>query len=72
MGAKSGLRLNNRRYETVVEKVPLRAVRVLCKENVTVPAASEFILEGEGNYMSLCSDFALISPCQDTDMGGLK
>ena len=37
-----------------------------------MPAASEFILEGEGNYMSLCSDFALISPCQDTDMGGLK
>ena len=71
MGAKSGLRLNNRKYETVVEKVPLRAVRVICKENVTVPANSEFILEGGANSLSLCSAFALISPCQDTDLEGL-
>ena len=71
MGAKSGLKLNNKKYDTIVEKVPLRAVRVICRDDVLVPANSEFILEGEGNSMLLGSDFALISPSEDTDVNGL-
>ena len=71
LGAKAGLRLDNRKYDTIIEKVPLRAVRVICREDVIVPANSEFILEGEGNSMSLCSDYGLISPCGDIDIDGL-
>lgn len=71
LSAKSGLRLNNRKYMTVTESVPFRAVRVTCKEEVTVPANSEFILAGEGNALLLGSEFGLISPCGDTCIEGL-
>ena len=72
LGAKAGLRLDNRKYDTIIEKVPLRAVRVICQEDVIVPANSEFILEGEGNSMSLCSDYGLISPCGDIDRESVR
>ena len=62
LGPKSGLKLNNRKYETVFEKVPFRAVRVICRDDIIVPANSEFILEGEGNSTALGSDLTLISP----------
>lgn len=71
LSAKAGLKLNNRKYMTVTERVPFRAVRVICKEEVRVPANSEFILAGEGNSLLLGSDLGLISPCGDTDIEGL-
>lgn len=71
LGAKTELRLNNRKYTTVVERVPFRAVRVICREEVTVPANSEFILEGEGNSLLLDSNFGLIGPCDDMGVEGL-
>ena len=71
LGAKSGLRLDNRKYDTFNEKVPLRAVRVICREDVIVSTNSEFILEGKENSMSLCSDYSLISHCGDIHIDGL-
>lgn len=71
LGAKTGLRLNNRKYTTVIEKVPFRAVRVMCREDTVVPANSEFILEGEGNCMLLSSKYALISPSSEIDIDGI-
>lgn len=71
LGAKTGLKLNGRKYNTVVEKVPFRAVRVINREEVVVPANTEFILEGEGNSGFLDSDIALISPCADLDIDGI-
>ena len=71
LSAKSGLRLNNRKYRTVTESVPFRAVRVTCKEEATVPANSEFILAGQGNSLLLGSEFGLISPYADTGIEGL-
>ena len=71
LSAKSGLRLNNRKYRTVTESVPFRAVRVTCKEEALVPANSEFILAGEGNSLLLGSEFGLISPYADTGIEGL-
>lgn len=47
--AKTGLRLNNQRFRTVVERVPFRAVQITCKKDVTVTANSECILQGVGN-----------------------
>ena len=71
LGAKTGLRLNNRKYTTFIERVPFRAVRVMCREDTVVPANSEFILEGEGNSMLLSSKYALISPCSEVDIDGI-
>ena len=71
VSAKSGLRLNNRKYRTVTESVPFRAVRVTCKEEATVSANSEFILAGQGNSLLLGSEFGLISPYADTGIEGL-
>ena len=71
LSAKSGLRLNNRKYRMVTESVPFRAVRVTCKEEATVPANSEFILTGQGNSLLLGSEFGLISPYADTGIEGL-
>ena len=71
LSAKSGLRLNNRKYRTVTESVPFRAVQVTCKEEATVPANSEFILAGQGNSLLLGSEFGLISPYADTGIEGL-
>ena len=50
---------------------PFRAIRVICRDDVIVPANSEFILEGKGNSMLLDSDFALISLSEDIDINGL-
>ena len=71
MAAKSGLKLNNRKYETVDEKVPFCAVTVICRDDIIVPANSEFIFEGEGNSTALGLDFALISPNAETDINGV-
>ena len=71
LSAKSGLRLNNRKYRTVTESVPFRAVRVTCQKEATVPANSEFILAGQGNSLLLGSEFGLISPYADTGIESL-
>ncbi|MCG7870380.1 MAG: hypothetical protein JAY74_28925 [Candidatus Thiodiazotropha taylori] len=45
--ANSGLKLNNKKYKTIIEKVSLRAIRILCKETVILPACSEMVIPGE-------------------------
>ena len=36
--ANSGLKLDNRKYKTIIQKVSLRAIRTLCKETIILPA----------------------------------
>ena len=71
LGAKTGLRQNYRKYTTFTEKVPFKAVRVMCREDTVVPCNSEFILEREGNSTLLSSKYALISPCSEIDIDGI-
>ena len=47
LGAEFGLKLNKKKYKTVIQKVPLRAIRIRCKETVVIPACSEVIVPGE-------------------------
>ncbi|MCG8033309.1 MAG: DDE-type integrase/transposase/recombinase [Candidatus Thiodiazotropha taylori] len=47
LGAESGLKLNKKKYKTVIQKVPLRAIKIRCKETVVLPAYSEVIVSGE-------------------------
>ena len=51
--------------------MPFRAVRVICRDDIIVPANSEFIFEGEVNSTALGSDFALISLNAEIDINGL-
>ena len=41
------MKLNKKKYKTVIQKVPLRAIRIRCKETVVLPACSEVIVPGE-------------------------
>ena len=42
----NGLRLQGRKYETVIENVPIRAVRVTCAEDISLPPDSECVIPG--------------------------
>jgi len=44
---KSGLKLGGKKYETLIENVPLRAVRVTCAEDICLPSESEWVIPGK-------------------------
>ena len=44
--SKNGLKLKGKKYETVIENVPLRAVRVICNKDIVLPAQSECLVSG--------------------------
>jgi len=43
---KHGLKLNGKKYDTVIENVSLRAVRVTCNKDFVLPAESECLIPG--------------------------
>ena len=47
IGAEFDLKLNKKKYKTIIQKVPLRANRIRCKDTVVLPACSEVIVPGE-------------------------
>ncbi len=47
LSAENGLKLNKKKYPTLVQKVNLRAITVKCNGSVAIPAFSEIKIEGE-------------------------
>ncbi len=62
LSADSGLRLNKKRYNTIVQKVPFRAIRVSCQQTVTLPAYSEMVISGTANSKEAHFQHGLVSP----------
>lgn len=66
LSAESGLKLNKKKYPTLIEKVSMRAIRIRCDGTVTIPAFSEAIIEGEADE-EIQSIYGLVSPVKDSD-----
>ncbi len=66
LSAENGLKLNNRKYPTIIQKVNLRAIKVKCNGSVTVPAFSEVIIEGE-SALKMGTKYGLVSPLYGCD-----
>ena len=67
LGAEFGLKLNKKKYKTVIQKVPLRAIRIRCKETVILPAQSEVIIPGECVDNSVKPRQGMVTPCPDKE-----
>ena len=67
LGAEFGLKLNKKKYKTVIEKVPLRAIRIRCKETVILPAQSEVIIPGECVDNSVMPRQGMVTPIPDKE-----
>ncbi len=63
LSADSGLRLNNKKYSTIVQKVPFRVIRVSCQQTLCLPAYSEMVIPGTCDK-SKCKELkqGLVSP----------
>ena len=60
LGAKSGLRLNRKRYPCILEKTT-HCTNVVCVDTVSIPAKSEMIIKGKAENPTPTSDFGIIS-----------
>ncbi len=66
LSAESGLKLNKKKYPTLMEKVSMQAIRIRCDDTVTISAFSEAIIEGEADE-EIQSKYGLVSPVKDSD-----
>ncbi|MES9883969.1 MAG: reverse transcriptase family protein, partial [Sedimenticola sp.] len=66
LSADSGLRLNKKKYSTIVQKVPFRAIRVSCQETTVLPAYSEMVISGTCDGVCQEINQSLVSPLTDT------
>ena len=62
LGAEFGLKLNKKKYKTVIQKVPLHAIRIRCKETTVLPACSEVIISGECVEKTALPQQAMVTP----------
>jgi len=66
LSARNGLRLNNRKVSTVVEKVPLRAVRITTNSRIKIPGNSECVIPGQAiNLQTIKTPLGMVSPVED-------
>ncbi|MCG8112852.1 MAG: RNase H-like domain-containing protein [Candidatus Thiodiazotropha taylori] len=68
LSSESGLKLNKRKYKTIIQKVHLRAVRVICKDTIVLPANCEMVVPGMCPESTLKTRQAIVTPtCENND-----
>jgi len=66
LSARKGLRLNNKKISTIIERVPLRAVRITTNSRITIPGNTECVIPGQAiNLQSIKTPLAMICPVED-------
>ena len=62
LSAKNGLRLKNRKCATILKKSQVTVNRVLCRDNVVIPAQCEMIVAGYCRQNDTSGNYGIISP----------